>query len=71
MAIYGLVRLLDGSGSLIHEVKHGSSTKGVEPIYGTPFADEFHSHLWFKHRALIACANIECPNTNNSLLLLF
>ncbi|KAH9329498.1 hypothetical protein KI387_001606, partial [Taxus chinensis] len=37
-----------------------------ESIYGSPFADEFHSRLRFKHRGLVACANAGSPNTNNS-----
>ncbi|GJR04662.1 peptidyl-prolyl cis-trans isomerase CYP57 [Tanacetum coccineum] len=37
-----------------------------ESIYGGTFADEFHSHLRFNHRGLVACANSNAPNTNGS-----
>ncbi|KAI5078716.1 hypothetical protein GOP47_0006387 [Adiantum capillus-veneris] len=40
--------------------------RGGESIYGSPFADEFHSRLRFSHRGLVACANAGTPNSNNS-----
>jgi cyclophilin family peptidyl-prolyl cis-trans isomerase len=39
---------------------------GGESIYGHPFKDEFHSRLRFSHRFLVACANKNSPDTNNS-----
>lgn len=39
---------------------------GGESIYGSPFADEYHSRLRFKHRGLVACANAGTPNSNGS-----
>lgn len=40
---------------------------GGESIYGSAFADEFHSRLRFKHRGLVACAGVpDKPNTNGS-----
>ncbi|OQS03624.1 peptidyl-prolyl isomerase CWC27 [Thraustotheca clavata] len=39
---------------------------GGESIYGAPFADEFHSRLRFNHRGLLAMANSNKPNTNQS-----
>ncbi|XP_034683697.1 peptidyl-prolyl cis-trans isomerase CYP57 [Vitis riparia] len=43
----------------------GSGTGG-ESIYGSAFADEFHSRLRFNHRGLVACANAGSPNSNGS-----
>ncbi|XP_031372632.1 peptidyl-prolyl cis-trans isomerase CYP57 [Punica granatum] len=43
----------------------GSGTGG-ESIYGSPFADEYHSRLRFKHRGLVACANAGKLNSNLS-----
>ncbi|XP_078167890.1 cyclophilin-like peptidyl-prolyl cis-trans isomerase family protein [Carex rostrata] len=43
----------------------GSGTGG-ESIYGSPFADEFHSRLRFNHRGLVACANAGTPHSNGS-----
>ncbi|RVW52383.1 Peptidyl-prolyl cis-trans isomerase CYP57 [Vitis vinifera] len=37
-----------------------------ESIYGSAFADEFHSRLRFNHRGLVACANAGSPNSNGS-----
>ncbi|XP_010247377.1 PREDICTED: peptidyl-prolyl cis-trans isomerase CYP57 [Nelumbo nucifera] len=37
-----------------------------ESIYGSVFADEFHSRLRFKHRGLVACANAGSPHSNGS-----
>eukprot|EP00210_Caulerpa_lentillifera_P005559 g5318.t1 len=43
----------------------GTGRGGVS-IYGTHFKDEFHSRLKFTHRGIVACANQNAPNTNNS-----
>ncbi|XP_047325708.1 peptidyl-prolyl cis-trans isomerase CYP57 [Impatiens glandulifera] len=43
----------------------GTGTGG-ESIYGSPFSDEIHSRLRFKHRGLVACANAGTPNSNGS-----
>ncbi|XP_008809297.2 peptidyl-prolyl cis-trans isomerase CYP57 [Phoenix dactylifera] len=39
---------------------------GGESIYGSTFADEFHSRLRFNHRGLVACANAGSPHSNGS-----
>ena len=39
---------------------------GGESIYGTVFADEYHSRLRFNHRGLVACANAGRPHSNGS-----
>lgn len=39
---------------------------GGESIYGSVFADEFHSRLRFNHRGIVACANVGSPNSNGS-----
>lgn len=39
---------------------------GGESIYGSAFADEFHSRLRFSHRGLVACANAGSPHSNGS-----
>ncbi|OQR98019.1 peptidyl-prolyl cis-trans isomerase CWC27-like [Achlya hypogyna] len=39
---------------------------GGESVYGEPFMDEFHSRLRFNHRGLLAMANSNKPNTNQS-----
>lgn len=44
----------------------GFVSPGGESIYGSPFADEYHSRLRFKHRGLVACANAGTPNSNGS-----
>lgn len=43
----------------------GTGTGG-ESIYGSLFADEFHSRLRFNHRGLVACANAGSPHSNGS-----
>ncbi|KAJ6361678.1 hypothetical protein OIU78_002162 [Salix suchowensis] len=43
----------------------GTGTGG-ESIYGTVFADEYHSRLRFNHRGLVACANAGRPHSNGS-----
>jgi len=43
----------------------GSGTGG-HSIYGGPFMDEFHSRLKFSHRGIVAMANENSPNTNQS-----
>ncbi|XP_057959215.1 peptidyl-prolyl cis-trans isomerase CYP57 [Malania oleifera] len=43
----------------------GTGTGG-ESIYGSVFADEFHSRLRFNHRGLVACANAGSPHSNGS-----
>ncbi|XP_061355882.1 peptidyl-prolyl cis-trans isomerase CYP57 isoform X3 [Gastrolobium bilobum] len=43
----------------------GTGTGG-ESIYGSVFADEFHSRLKFKHRGLVAMANSGSPHSNGS-----
>ena len=39
---------------------------GGESIYGSVFADEFHSRLRFNHRGIVACANAGPPHSNGS-----
>jgi peptidyl-prolyl cis-trans isomerase SDCCAG10 len=39
---------------------------GGESIYGSVFADEYHSRLRFNHRGLVACANAGRPHSNGS-----
>ena len=39
---------------------------GGESIYGSVFADEFHSRLRFNHRGVVACANAGSPHSNGS-----
>ncbi|XP_050219728.1 peptidyl-prolyl cis-trans isomerase CYP57 [Mercurialis annua] len=43
----------------------GTGTGG-ESIYGSVFADEFHSRLRFNHRGIVACANAGTPHSNGS-----
>ncbi|XP_052305158.1 peptidyl-prolyl cis-trans isomerase CYP57 isoform X2 [Populus trichocarpa] len=43
----------------------GTGTGG-ESIYGSVFADEYHSRLRFNHRGLVACANAGRPHSNGS-----
>ncbi|GFZ15554.1 cyclophilin-like peptidyl-prolyl cis-trans isomerase family protein [Actinidia rufa] len=43
----------------------GTGTGG-ESIYGSVFADEFHSRLRFNHRGIVACANAGPPHSNGS-----
>ena len=40
--------------------------KGGVSVYGSYFRDEFYSRLRFSHRGLVACANQNEPDTNNS-----
>ncbi|KAI7988081.1 Peptidyl-prolyl cis-trans isomerase CYP57 [Camellia lanceoleosa] len=40
--------------------------EGGESIYGSVFADEFHSRLRFNHRGIVACANAGPPHSNGS-----
>ena len=40
--------------------------KGGVSVYGSHFKDEFHTRLRFTHRGIVACANQNAPNTNNS-----
>ncbi|KAK1313877.1 Peptidyl-prolyl cis-trans isomerase-like 2 [Acorus calamus] len=47
----------------------GSGTGG-ESIYGSVFADEFHSRLKFNHRGIVACANAGSPHSNGSQFFL-
>lgn len=42
------------------------SGNGGESIWGKDFSDEFHSRLRFNHRGIVAMANTNKPNTNNS-----
>ncbi|KAK1289416.1 hypothetical protein QJS10_CPB18g00817 [Acorus calamus] len=41
-----------------------------ESIYGSVFADEFHSRLKFNHRGIVACANAGSPHSNGSQFFL-
>lgn len=43
-----------------------ASGTGGESIYGSVFADEFHSRLRFNHRGIVACANAGSPHSNGS-----
>lgn len=40
--------------------------EGGESIYGSVFADEFHSRLRFNHRGIVACANAGPSHSNGS-----
>ena len=44
----------------------GTGLGGNETIYGGHFKDEFHQRLKFSHRGLVACANQNIPDSNNS-----
>ncbi|XAR57604.1 Peptidylprolyl isomerase [Bertholletia excelsa] len=43
----------------------GTGTGG-ESVYGSVFADEFHSRLRFNRRGIVACANAGTPHSNGS-----
>ena len=62
-------------GTLFHRIIRSFMVQGGDPtgtgrggtsIYGAPFVDEFHSRLKFSHRGIVAMANQEKPNTNES-----
>ena len=44
--------------------------RGGKSIYAQPFIDEFHQRLKFSHRGVLAMANENKPNTNNSQFFL-
>ncbi|CAG9466834.1 unnamed protein product [Pedinophyceae sp. YPF-701] len=62
-------------GVIFHRVIPGFMVQGGDPtgtgeggasVYGAPFRDELHSRLRFTRRGLVACANLNEPDTNGS-----